>query len=646
MRSFSASFTSKLASNSYTPVVFCHYELITYVSGATAGTGTQIVTNYYWSERAITYASQAYEARIINTSALEQVMDSSLQALGDMGLQIANSPTNLTGAIQAGMKCVVYLGFEDSAGVVTDAEIMFTGVVEGGIEITEDSVSFGLTDIAHTYDRQLPDLISREEFPVADPDAIGDTKSIIMGRVRDLTCRPVAAGLASVMAHGAYVGTSFIWLTHDVGWWADTYEGTMLGKFPLMTINSAGGDEDVRVERLEYDTDFGTWKAHLTAPLSLAHEMGDTIYQKYPDPSLESPNNLSSMYAYLVADHPVEKISNVKVDGMPVEYKAFTNLNLGDLYDDDMADDWNLPMGKAYILVPTKPAGVVAAGSGALGVIDTIDVADGISVVDDLGLDESGHRHSGTGGDLFTWSIDFRYAYSLVGSVGAFCAGVKIYARFLGGRYTEDLVLLDVPEPGTGFSMSSPVTISNSSPDIMLYLQAECGNIHFSEFKIERRDPDGNSTYDVGTAVVSGWRDGAVHLFGGGKFDHKTIGFTFPDYAAGAESGYALSGVGRTGGVVKDGTAVRTGSVKLTGGNSAADIFVGQKVTCDVIGNCDGSHGYVQPNEQVKRLINQYARNPLIGDEGSADIVELWMLNLISSTIPAIRRELHLIFIQ
>ena len=75
MRSFSASFTSKLAANSYTPVLFCQYELITYVSGATAGTGELVVTNYYWSERAITYDGHFYESRIINTAALEQVRD-------------------------------------------------------------------------------------------------------------------------------------------------------------------------------------------------------------------------------------------------------------------------------------------------------------------------------------------------------------------------------------------------------------------------------------------------------------------------------------------------------------------------------------------------------------------------------------------
>ena len=90
MRTFGSGFTTKLASSSYLPVVFCKYELITYVSGAFAGTGTQTTTNYYWSERGITYATQDYEARLINTSPLEQSLDESNQVMGEMGLQIAN----------------------------------------------------------------------------------------------------------------------------------------------------------------------------------------------------------------------------------------------------------------------------------------------------------------------------------------------------------------------------------------------------------------------------------------------------------------------------------------------------------------------------------------------------------------------------
>ena len=605
MRIFSSGFQSKLASNIYSPVVFCRYELVTYVSGTTAGTGTQIVTNYFWSERAITYSSQAYESRIVKANALEQVMDTSRQAFGDMSLQIANFPTNLTGAIQSGMKCVIYLGFEDSVGVVTDAEVIFTGAVEGNIEITEDSVSFSLTDIAHTYDRQLPDLISREQFPVADPDAIGDTKPIIMGRVRDLTCRPVASGLASILALPATAGMNVMYLSHDIGWWADTFVGTTLGKFPLMIINTPDLDEEIRITSLEYVSSSGLWKANLESTLTKNHLIGDTVYQKLPCPYPETPNNLSTKYAYLVADHAVDSITNVKVDGVPVPFKAFKNLVESDLFDDDMCADWNLPFGKAYVLVGTKPAGIAVTGSGGLAISDTIAVDDKIEVLDSLGINDDGHKHSGLGVEIFTWTITYTYSalYTLASASPASCNGLKINAR--SGSTT--VVIADLPPTGGGISLSSPIIFTSTSPELDISALVTCGIIYYAEFQVERESPDGVSTFDVNST-------GATSAF------YST--FEFPEYFASDSTGFALTGVDRVGDVLKSGTATKTGSVRLSGGNSSADIFVGQKVTCDVRGNCDGSTGYVQPNEQIKKLINLYATNPISGTEGSADIVQ------------------------
>ncbi len=402
MRSFGSGFATKLTSSSYLPVVFCKYELITYVSGATAGTGTQTTTNYYWSERGITYDSQAYEARLINTSPLEQSLDESNQVMGEMGLQIANSPSNLAGVVQAGMKCTVYLGFEDTAGsgTVTDAEIIYIGIVEGDIEITEDSVSFNLQDIANIYDKQLPELITREEYPYADPDSIGDTKPIVMGRVRDLECRAVASGFASVLgqdgsgrmwdtpdANGNPViflaGDSFIHVTDDIGWWKDAVNAGGFGSagvYPDMTINtthwfvtgntlygqcSKGGyniddqticeadggtwyssDEVIQPIDVVFDDSVNLWKIILDSPLKIDHAMGDTVY--------ESGANLCASvnqgYAYLVADHVVESIVNVKVDGLPVAAHIITNHTAFSL----SCSEWSLPTGKAYVIVPTN----------------------------------------------------------------------------------------------------------------------------------------------------------------------------------------------------------------------------------------------------------------------------------------------------
>ena len=631
MRSFGSGFTTKLASSSYLPVVFCKYELITYVSGASAGTGTKTTTNFYWSERGVTYDSQAYEARLINTSPLEQSLDESNQVMGEMGLQIANSPSNLAGVIQAGMKCTVYLGFEDTAGsgTVTDAEIIHIGIVEGDIEITEDSVSFNLEDIANIYDKQLPELITREEYPYADPDSIGDTKPIVMGRVRDIECRAVASGFASVLGQDGsgrmwdtpdannnpvifLEGNNYIHVTDDIGWWKD------IGIYPEMTINTvkwtttgdsitgqcsiggyvaewtdplvmqdeatctaAGGtwyssDEVIQPTDVVFDDSVNLWKIILDSPLKIDHAMGDTVYESG---SLCASSNEG--YAYLVADHAVESITNVKVDGLPVSAQVITDHQMP-----LTCMDWNLPTGKAYVIVPTNAGGIGKSGSGGLSISDTTDVSDTIDVDDTINVDENGHKHDTGSANTYNYSLDLSW-------------------RTLNSRITIksggfSMTVLDL---NAGIFVPSPISFTSTSEQVIINTT---DSVDYLTIKGQRTDNLGNTSYVVKSL---------------GSGNHGSINVPFPAGIGGLPTSEVDAGVYKTGDAVKTGAAVKTGSVKLSGGNSAADVLVGQKVTCDVIGICDGSTGYVTPHNQIKKFINLYARNPLVGTEGSANIV-------------------------
>jgi len=406
MRTFGSGFATKLASTTYLPVLFCKYELVTYVSGALPGSGTKTTTAFYWSERAITYSSQAYEARLVNTSPLEHTLEADWQSFGSMGLQISNYPTNVSGVIQAGMRCTVYLGFENSvgSGTVTDAEIMFIGTVEGDIEITEDSISFGLQDIAHTYDSQLPYLIGRGEYPQADPDAVGDTKPIIIGRVRDHVCRPVASGFASVLATLASTIDDFIYVTDDIGWWIPIQTSTGLGTLTINTVTEAAGgyeEETAIISSIEYDSVVGLWKINLTALLTHAHKQGDTIYTS------DSCSAANEGYAYLVADHPVESISNVKVDGISASAYLYPNLQPGQLN----CETWGLPYDKAYIVVSTKPGGVSISGGTTATVVDTIAVDDTIDVNDTTNVDEPGHTHETGAVKVYNYTVELDYSW-------------------------------------------------------------------------------------------------------------------------------------------------------------------------------------------------------------------------------------------
>ena len=608
MRSFGSGFTTKLASSSYLPVIFCKYELITYVSGASAGTGTKTTTNFYWSERGVTYDSQAYEARLVNTSPLEQTLDESNQVFGEMGLQIANSPTNLAGAIQAGMKCTVYLGFEDTAGsgTVTDAEEMFVGVVEGSIEITEDSVSFNLEDIAHTYDKQLPELITRDEYPYADPDSVGDTKPIVMGRVRDLVTRPVASGFASVLAFDVFI-ESFVYVTDDIGWWQDAIVGSETGTYPVMTINTSGeGDEeDIQINSIEFDTTYNLWKLNLDSNVTQFPHIGDTIYQK---DSCWTPQ--VTKYAYLVADHAVESITNVKVDGIPVEYTALTDLSPLDF---GVCSDWNLPLGKAYVLVPTNPAGVSVSGGGGLAIEDTIEVEDTIVLDDTIDVEEPGHEHSSPE-QVYNYSVRIKSTWTHEEETPE-----KSLDEYLDGGITIVLragsLKINLYYYPTEL-VDYPVNFSSTSPSfyVTYHIRNRFGapkaRWRMITTNAQRTDADGVETYNFGSKVYP-----ADH-----EVNFVKATSVFPISTAGSDENKVKAEVVKTGTVVKSGAAIKTGTIRVSGGNSAADVLVGQKVTCDVIGICDGSTGYVKPHNQIEKFINQYARNPISGTEGSANI--------------------------
>ena len=217
MRTFATDFQTKLDATTFNPVVFVEYELKEYISGSEPDTGSLITTIYRWAEREITYDSNTYDARLIASTPLTQMLDDSKQVFGEMSLQIANKLEQLVSIIQAGMKCTVYLGFEDSigSGTVTDAEVMFIGTVEGAIEYTEDSVSFNLQDYAYSYDRQIPNTITDSNFPASGREDTGLPIPIINGRVKDHVCRSVTGHFTTFLAKNISPTWSYTWVMYQ-----------------------------------------------------------------------------------------------------------------------------------------------------------------------------------------------------------------------------------------------------------------------------------------------------------------------------------------------------------------------------------------------------------------------------------------------
>ena len=238
MRSFSSGFQTKLNSTTFNPVVFVDYELKEYISGSEPDTGSLVTTTYRWSERGITYGGNTYDGKLIASTPLTQTLDDSKQVFGEMSLQIANKVEQLVSIIQAGMKCTVYLGIEDSigAGTVTDAEVMFIGTVEGDVEYTEDSVSFNLQDIAYSYDRQIPNLVTDVNYPACGREDVGMPLPIINGRVKDHVCRSVTGHFTTYLANDIEPTYAYSWIMYQ-----DDSKGNFAQTSDQLLTSTAGG---------------------------------------------------------------------------------------------------------------------------------------------------------------------------------------------------------------------------------------------------------------------------------------------------------------------------------------------------------------------------------------------------------------------
>lgn len=236
MRTFSSGFQTKLESGSFAPILLVDYELKEYISGDEPNTGTSVTTNYYWAERTTTYNSNSYEPRLVNTAPLNMELDASRQVFSEMSLQVANNVDQLISVIQAGMKATVRLGFQESDGSVTEAEILFIGTVEGDIEITEDSVSFNLQDIAFSYDRQIPNIIDEINFVGAGREDVGNPIPLVAGRAKNHLCRSVTGQFTTSVAQNSIVDYEEEYVLSQ---WSDI--GTFVQTPESLLSQSSGG---------------------------------------------------------------------------------------------------------------------------------------------------------------------------------------------------------------------------------------------------------------------------------------------------------------------------------------------------------------------------------------------------------------------
>jgi hypothetical protein len=341
--------------------------------------------------------------------------------------------------------------------------------------------------------------------------------------------------------------------------------------------------EEVDIESIEFDTTYNLWKINLQEPIKTEHSRGDVIYIK------ESAG--TEGYAYLVADHPVESITNIKIDGMPTSGSVILDSSTS---SHSAINYWKLPYGKAYVIVPTQAGMQAKSGSGALTIEDTIDVNDTIDVDDQISVDEPsiGHAHITSASGYFDHTIEWAFKSYVIGT-----GWLKI--EILSGNFSYVIFYDSGKVAIPNIKIYPPLSFTSDSESVSMFYSSGTYYSAFSSSagfyylslngtKLDQYGTSSNASASVGT---------------------DSVGSLVLKYPAVEPAPYEKAAVTKTGAATKAGSADKIGTVTLKAGNSAADILVGTKVTCDVIGMCDGSLGYIRPHNQISKFITTFARN-------------------------------------
>lgn len=206
-------------------------------------------------------------------------------------------PGPLSASLEAGVPentlVDVYQWFEGIP--YADKEPIGRFVISSPLVYTGETVRIKLTGSAVTKNTQTGHVITRQEYPDADPDAVGRCENIVYGRVEGLACHPVSAGAATTLAAGV-----------------DEYQtdGISLSLAVDEAPMPVSGTLQMGAEKISYTGISGRTLTGVTRGVSgtspQPHKKGSVAFQ------------LKDSYEYLVAGHPVRSIGEVYVDGVRV----------------------------------------------------------------------------------------------------------------------------------------------------------------------------------------------------------------------------------------------------------------------------------------------------------------------------------------
>jgi hypothetical protein len=268
-----------------------------------------------------------YTGELISVSPLDESMDSA----SDLVIEVLDTAANRA-AIDLAVDVKLYLWALDTAD--TDKDLKLWGEISDPIVYAGGKIRFDIISRqSQQWNQSIGNPLLLDDYPGADPDEIGKTLPILYGEHKDHLCLAIDAGsIDNLRKELSISGTSV--LVSDAS------------SFP------SSGTIQIDDEQITYDLRYnapGTFynvTRGANGTTIAAHDKGSIVAE------------VQTEYDYLVADHPVKSITNVKVDDV---------LQTGSDYSVKINDN-----GVAKIRFNTRP---VIVKSVTIEVEDTIAVA-------------------------------------------------------------------------------------------------------------------------------------------------------------------------------------------------------------------------------------------------------------------------------
>jgi len=457
----------------------------------------------------------------------------------------------------------------------SEKELIFFGIISDRIKHTETICTLTVNSIWEKYNQMIAgEVISAEVFPSADPDDIGKSQNIAYGQLVNVPCRAIKSGAVDSILDDITNGQTTIELSSD-------------DEFPSSGVVQID-DEKILYTGKSAETLTGCTRGY-DSTTALQHTAGVACWE------------ITDFFVYQIAKHPVHSIANMYVDGFRI-----TPVATG--YTGQTGSELAGYEGQAVFTVPARLTREQAID---LGVTDTIDVDDGITVADTIAVNDT---------------IDVVDGITVSDNIAITSPGAtkEIYPSGSSGSATNPANAYDGNEDSyaTVYDASFARTGTWSFPTTSYGVIVE-------QFLWIRMDAYNSVTIGVtgmtpvvlSSGAVTGWyryrttsTDWAaaisVSVAGGDSAAVYEIKKIVTYTAASSKTGSASragaatksGSASKSGTVAREGAVTKTGTISLTG-NSVADVEIGKLITCDFSGYMDDASGTITgtPNALIER---------------------------------------------